>query len=144
MNGTGQVGPHPSSASPHDRNRPLHILFVHSGSLEVQRCLRELDHAHARVMADLVSTPNQFAERLSSKSYDAVLAELLCPTGMALRHSRCCAKRTHKLLSSSLADAIPQETVTELSPKELPIVSRCGTSAPARCASPGAARKQPA
>jgi diguanylate cyclase (GGDEF)-like protein/PAS domain S-box-containing protein len=102
------------SASPHDRNKPLHILFVHSGSLEVQRCLRELDHAHARVMADLVSTPNQFAERLSSKSYDAVLAEYPLPGWQGAAALEVLRQKGTQAPLIFLADAIPQETVTEL------------------------------
>lgn len=115
MNGTGQ-SPDLAlrRASPHDRNRPLHILFVHSGSLEVQRCLRELDHAHARVMADLVSTPNQFAERLSSKSYDAVLAEYPLPDWQGAAALEVLRQKGTQAPLIFLADAIPQETVTEL------------------------------
>ena len=115
MNGTGQ---NPDlalrSASPHDRNKPLHILFVHSGSLEVQRCLRELDHAHTRVMADLVSTPNQFAERLSSKSYDAVLAEYPLPDWQGAAALEVLRQKGAQAPLIFLADAIPQEIVTEL------------------------------
>ena len=115
MNGTGQ---NPDlalrSASPHDRNKPLHILFVHSGSLEVQRCLRELDHAHTRVMADLVSTPNQFAERLSSKSYDAVLAEYPLPDWQGAAALEVLRQKGAQAPLIFLADAIPHEIVTEL------------------------------
>ena len=115
MNGTGENRDLAlPSASPHDRNKPLHILFVHSGSLEVQSCLRELDHAHARVMADLVSTPNQFAERLSSKSYDAVLAEYPLPDWQGAAVPELLHQKGTQAPLIFLADAIPQETVTEL------------------------------
>src|SRR5690242_4286377 len=112
MNGTGESrDPALRSASPHDRNKPLHILFVHSGSLEVQRCLRELDRAHARVMADLVSTPSQFAERLSSKSYDAVLAEYPLPDWQGAAALELLRQKGAQAPLIVLADAIPQETV---------------------------------
>jgi diguanylate cyclase (GGDEF)-like protein/PAS domain S-box-containing protein len=115
MNGTGESRDLAlRSASPHDRNKPLHILFVHSGSLEVQRCLKELDHAHARVMADLVSTPNQFAERLSSKSYDAVLAEYPLPDWQGAATLDLLRQKNTQAPLIFLADAIPQETVAEL------------------------------
>jgi diguanylate cyclase (GGDEF)-like protein/PAS domain S-box-containing protein len=115
MNGTGESRDLAlRSAPPHDRNKPLHILFVHSGSLEVQRCLRELDQAHARVMADLVSTPNQFAERLSSKSYDAVLAEYPLPDWQGAAALEMLRQRGTQAPLIFLADAMPQETVTEL------------------------------
>jgi diguanylate cyclase (GGDEF)-like protein/PAS domain S-box-containing protein len=115
MNGTGESRDLAlRSAPPHDRNKPLHILFVHSGSLEVQRCLRELDHAHARVMADLVSTPNQFAERLSSKSYDAVLAEYPLPGWQGAAALEVLRQKGTQAPLIFLADAMPQETVTEL------------------------------
>jgi diguanylate cyclase (GGDEF)-like protein/PAS domain S-box-containing protein len=115
MNGTGESRDLAlRSASPRDRNKPVHILLVHSGSLEVQRCLRELDQAHARVIADLVSTPNQFAEQLSSKSYDAVLAEYPLPDWQGAAALEMLRQRGTQAPLIFLADAIPQETVTEL------------------------------
>ena len=116
MNGTGENRDLAlrSAPPPHDRNKPVHILLVHSGSLEVQRCLRELDHAHSRIMADLVSTPNQFAERLSSKSYDAVLAEYPLPNWQGAAALEMLRQKGTQAPLIFLADAIPHETVTEL------------------------------
>jgi len=53
----------------------LHILFVHSHVAEVERCLQELNRVHFTVSAEVVVTPEEFTERLSSQSYDMVLAE---------------------------------------------------------------------
>lgn len=115
MNGTGESRDLTlRSAPPHDRNKPLHILFVHSGSLEVQRCLQELDQPNTRVMADLVSTPNQFAEQLSSKSYDAVLAEYPLHGWQGAAALEVLRQNGAQPPLIFLADAIPQETVTEL------------------------------
>src|SRR5229473_4771164 len=57
------------------RHPPLHILFVHSHVAEVERCLQELNKVHFTVSAEVVVTPEEFTERLSSQSYDMVLAE---------------------------------------------------------------------
>jgi diguanylate cyclase (GGDEF)-like protein/PAS domain S-box-containing protein len=65
-------------------------------------------------MADLVSTPNQFAERLSSKSYDAVLAEYPLPGWQGAAALEVLRQKGTQAPLIFLADAIPQETVTEL------------------------------
>src|SRR6195256_1058797 len=57
------------------RHPPLHILFVHSHAAEVGRCLQELDKVHFTVSAEIVATPEEFSERLSSAAYDLVVAE---------------------------------------------------------------------
>jgi diguanylate cyclase (GGDEF)-like protein/PAS domain S-box-containing protein len=61
------------------RHPPLHILFVHSHVAEVDRCLQELNKVHFTVNAEIVVTPEEFTERLSSQAYDLVLAEYPSP-----------------------------------------------------------------
>src|SRR5260370_34219233 len=61
------------------RHPPLHILFVHSHFAEVQRCLQELERVHFTVSAEIVETPEEFTERLSSQAYDVVLSEYPSP-----------------------------------------------------------------
>jgi diguanylate cyclase (GGDEF)-like protein/PAS domain S-box-containing protein len=61
------------------RHPPLHILFVHSHAAEVGRCLQELDKVHFTVSAEIVATPEEFSERLSSHAYDLVVAEYPSP-----------------------------------------------------------------
>jgi len=57
------------------RLRALHILFIHSHFAEAERCLQELKRVHFTVNAEIVVTPEEFTERLSSQDYDVVLAE---------------------------------------------------------------------
>jgi diguanylate cyclase (GGDEF)-like protein/PAS domain S-box-containing protein len=57
------------------RRPSLHILFVHSHAAEVERCLQELKRVHFTVNAEIVVTPEEFTERLSSQDYDLILAE---------------------------------------------------------------------
>ena len=57
----------------------MHILFVHSLATEVERCLQELKRVHFTVSAEIVVTPEEFTERLSSQAYDLVLAEYPSP-----------------------------------------------------------------
>src|SRR6202162_1070450 len=61
------------------RRPSLHTLFAHSHVAEVERCLQELKRVHFTVNAEIVVTPEQFTERLSSQDYDLVLAEYPCP-----------------------------------------------------------------
>ncbi len=102
------------SASPRDRNKPLHILFVHTGLPKVQSCLRELEHAHAIVKTDVVSTPKAFVARLSSESYDVVLAEYPMPVWQGASALEVLRQRGTQPPLIFVADAIPLEAVAEL------------------------------
>jgi len=61
------------------RRLPLHILFVHSHTTEVERCLQEFRRVHFAVIAETVATPAEFTERLNSQAYDIVVAEYRSP-----------------------------------------------------------------
>src|SRR6266567_9153894 len=61
------------------RHPPLHILFVHSHAVEVERCLQELDKVHFTASAEIVRTPEEFSERPGSHAYDLVVAEYPSP-----------------------------------------------------------------
>lgn len=52
----------------------MRILFAHGDAAEVERCLRELRRAHWEFGADVVLTPEQFAEHLKSTRYDVATA----------------------------------------------------------------------
>src|SRR6266481_3362910 len=53
----------------------VRILFVHRFLAEVEHCLSELKKARFVLTADVVVTPEQFAERLRSDPFDVVVAE---------------------------------------------------------------------
>src|SRR5258706_8520517 len=53
----------------------VRILFVDCFLAEVEHCLSELKKARFVVTADVVVTPEQFAERLRSDPFDVVVAE---------------------------------------------------------------------
>ena len=57
----------------------LRVLFIHSRVACIERCLHELNDVQFLVKSDVVLTSEQFAERLSSKYYDIVLAEYPSP-----------------------------------------------------------------
>ncbi len=63
---------------PQSRHRLVRILFLQRLSGNLDRCLQELKSVGFRVGADVVETPNDFAERLSSRPYDLIVAE--CPS----------------------------------------------------------------
>lgn len=68
-----------ASNGPAGRGLPSLILVVHSDAAGVELCVHALSQAHFKVSADVVLTPEQFAERLKSKYYDMVLAEYPAP-----------------------------------------------------------------
>jgi diguanylate cyclase (GGDEF)-like protein/PAS domain S-box-containing protein len=53
----------------------VRILFVHCSAADVQRYVHELERVRFTVIPDVVATPEQFAERLHSRSFDLILAE---------------------------------------------------------------------
>jgi diguanylate cyclase (GGDEF)-like protein/PAS domain S-box-containing protein len=75
MLGPTQIGQSPTLAGPKSRRHHLRILFVHRCVADVESCLYELRRVGFVVTSDLVITPDQFAERLQSQSFDVVLAE---------------------------------------------------------------------
>jgi diguanylate cyclase (GGDEF)-like protein/PAS domain S-box-containing protein len=60
---------------PELRRNLLRILFIHQSLLDVERCLQELKRARFTVSYIVVSSPEQFDERLHSDSYDVIVAE---------------------------------------------------------------------
>jgi len=61
------------------RRHFLRILFVHRSLADIERCLHELKRVGITVDADVVVTPEQFADRLRSQEFDLVLAEYPSP-----------------------------------------------------------------
>jgi diguanylate cyclase (GGDEF)-like protein/PAS domain S-box-containing protein len=61
--------------APWVRHNPVRILFVHRSIADVERCLFELKRVRFTVSSDVVVTPEQFAERLSSQLFDLIVAE---------------------------------------------------------------------
>src|ERR1700740_3515012 len=57
------------------RQHFLRILFVHRSLTDIERCLHELKRVGFTVSSDVVVTPEQFADRLRSQSFDFVLAQ---------------------------------------------------------------------
>src|SRR6266568_8834429 len=74
------------------RHPPLHILFVHSHAVEVERCLQELDKVHFTASAEIVRTPEEFSERPGSHAYDLVVAEYPSLDWRERRHWNSCMK----------------------------------------------------
>ncbi|MGB9514296.1 MAG: diguanylate cyclase [Candidatus Acidiferrum sp.] len=63
----------------HDATEPkqnlIRILFVRCSAADVQRYVHELERVRFTVIPDIVETPEQFVERLHSRSFDLILAE---------------------------------------------------------------------
>lgn len=61
------------------RQNAAQILFVHRSPLEIERCLYEFRRMRFNVRSDVVATPEQFSERLRSRSFDLIVAEYPSP-----------------------------------------------------------------
>jgi diguanylate cyclase (GGDEF)-like protein/PAS domain S-box-containing protein len=92
----------------------LRILFVHRDVAEVERCVQELKRAHFKVSADVVLTPEQFAERLKAKFYDVVLAEYLSPNWQGRHELEMLRLRERQIPCIFLIDTVQPETAAEL------------------------------
>jgi diguanylate cyclase (GGDEF)-like protein/PAS domain S-box-containing protein len=67
------------------RQNLLRILFIHRSLADVECCLHELKRMRFTVSSEVVLTPEQFAERLRSESFDLVVAEYPSPIWRAAR-----------------------------------------------------------
>jgi hypothetical protein len=63
----------PDAAGP--KQNLARILFVHCSAADVQRYAHELERVRFTVIPDSIVTPERFAERLHSRSFDLILAE---------------------------------------------------------------------
>ena len=99
---------------PASRRRPLRILFVHSDAADVEHCVQELRRANFKVMADVVLTPEQFAERLKSKCYDVVLSEYPSPNWQGPQVLEILRRRDRQIPCIFLIDTMHPETEAEL------------------------------
>ena len=61
------------------RAQPLNVLLIENDAADAELCLSELRKAGFEVSANVVETPREVNERLSSKSYDIVLADYTLP-----------------------------------------------------------------
>src|SRR6266478_1837773 len=95
------------------RHPPLHILFVHSRAVEVERCLQELDKVHFTASAEIVRTPEEFSERLGSCSYDLVVAECPSPDWQETQALELLHRSKAQLSIIFVGRAIQRETVAE-------------------------------
>lgn len=101
----------PSSAG---RRLPLRILFVHNDAAKVENCLEELRSARFNVCADVVLTPEQFADSLKSRIYDLVLAEYPSPNWQGMQVLEILRARDRQIACILLADTVQPETEAEL------------------------------
>ncbi|MGH9784074.1 MAG: response regulator, partial [Terriglobia bacterium] len=72
-----------------ENRKSLRVLYVEDSPTDAELSLRELKKAGFDVDADIVQTPEEFAECLRSKTYDIVLSDQNLPgwTGMAALES---------------------------------------------------------
>src|SRR5438552_514792 len=59
--------------------RTLRVLYVEDNPRDAKLCLKQLEQAGLKLKADVVNTPEEFAEKLRSEAYDIVLADFRMP-----------------------------------------------------------------
>jgi diguanylate cyclase (GGDEF)-like protein/PAS domain S-box-containing protein len=96
------------------RSFPLRILFVHSDSAHVGRCVQELRKTHFKVSADVVRTQQLFARRLKSKDYDLVLLEYPTPNWYGPRALEVLRSLGREIPCIFLTETVQLETTAEL------------------------------
>ena len=101
-------------SGPTSRRLSLRILFVHSAAGTVEHCVGELRRTHFRVNADLVLTPEEFAEQLKSKYYDVVLAEYPGSNGQGSQLLNILRLRDGQIPCIFLTDTTQPETLAKL------------------------------
>ena len=101
-----------SSAKP-VRKRPLRVLFIEDNPADVELCLHELKKAGLEVRADVVETPQEFAERLREKTYDIILADYLLYDWTGMDAFDLLRKQGHDLPFLLLTGALGEEKAVE-------------------------------
>jgi DNA-binding NtrC family response regulator len=95
----------------------LRISFAYRDHANVKRSLQELKHAHFRVRADVIQTPDQFISRLNSKSCDLILAEYPAAQKWEAQVAKLCAHNSRHTPVIFLTGGIQRETAAELTTK---------------------------
>jgi len=99
------------------RRRLLHILFVQRDAANVKRCLQELKRVQFKVNADVVLTPEQFAERLRSQPYDVVVAEYPSPNWRGTQALELLHQMEKQIPLIFVTETLQPETVAEFTTK---------------------------
>jgi PAS domain S-box-containing protein len=96
------------------RKHLLHILFVHSSLTDIERCLHELKRVGFTVSSDVVVTPEQFADRLRSQSFDLVLAQYPNSNWQGTQTLDCLRQLNKAIPLIYLVNFLKRETVADL------------------------------
>jgi diguanylate cyclase (GGDEF)-like protein/PAS domain S-box-containing protein len=95
----------------------LCISFAHRDPANVERSLQVLKHAHFRVRADVIQTPEQFISRLNSKRCDLILAEYPAAKKWEAQVAKLCAHNSRYTPVIFLTGGIQRETAADLTTK---------------------------
>ncbi len=96
------------------RSPLLRIRVIHSDTAEVERSLHELKQAQFRVQADVALRPEQFTKRLTSKSYQLILAKYPAATDWESQLLNLLLQNGKHAPIVFLTDSVERETVAEL------------------------------
>jgi diguanylate cyclase (GGDEF)-like protein/PAS domain S-box-containing protein len=89
------------------------MLFIHSHTAEVERCLQELDKVHFTVNAEIVTTPEEFSERLGKHAYDLVVAEYPSPNWKETQALELLTRSKRQIPLIFVGRILQRETVAE-------------------------------
>jgi DNA-binding NarL/FixJ family response regulator len=104
----------PSSRLQALRSPLLRIRVIHSDTAEVERSLHQLKQAPFRVQADVALRLGQFTKRLTSKSYQLILAKYPAATDWESQMLELLLQNGKHAPIIFLTDTIERETVAEI------------------------------
>jgi diguanylate cyclase (GGDEF)-like protein/PAS domain S-box-containing protein len=91
----------------------MQILFVHSNLAAVDRCLHELTSVRYTINSQVAQNAEQFAKRVSSQSYDLIVAEYPSAGPQATRTTELLRQTSKAMPIIFVMDTLRRETAME-------------------------------
>jgi diguanylate cyclase (GGDEF)-like protein/PAS domain S-box-containing protein len=104
----------PNLNGPEGRQRPLRILLVHRDLGGLDREVQGLNILGYAVSADVVVTPEEYAERLGAEAYDVIVAEYPSPNWKMAQALELLRESGRQIPLIFVGDELAPETVAEL------------------------------
>ena len=94
--------------------QPLRLLMLEDSGEDAELCLRVLERAGFNVHSDVVSTYDDFAERLDKNDYDLVLADYQLPTWTGVKALEFLHERGKEIPFILVTSHVFEETALEV------------------------------
>jgi diguanylate cyclase (GGDEF)-like protein/PAS domain S-box-containing protein len=95
------------------RRQPMGILFVHSDLAAIDRCLHELNSVRYMISSQIAQNADQLAKRVSSESYDLIVAEYPSTGPQGARTAELLRQTSRAIPIIFVMDTLRRETAME-------------------------------